>query len=181
MSELSWDKVKTDIALVNKRLYEVLETIDGIQNMLFTVLEYQYGQIIADENHFYLPNTGGKLSSVPFSMVLEKNLEMFIEFKGKSSTHQVYREGDFLSVSSLYNTSNTHHPTDILQISSGARNTFLLCPVADARPHASLEKYFKADIPVPDDLGNHYLTFKSLCDAANCSWRSKLLVFPLKL
>ena len=82
MSELSWDKVKTDIALVNKRLYEVLETIDGIQNMLFTVLEYQYGQIIADENHFYLPNTGGKLSSVPFSMVLEKNLEMFIEFKG---------------------------------------------------------------------------------------------------
>ncbi|TID93900.1 hypothetical protein DIZ66_18550, partial [Legionella pneumophila] len=115
MSELSWDRVKTDIARVNKRLYEILETIDGIQNMLFTVLEYQYGQIIADEDYFYLPNTCGKLSSVPFSMVLEKNLEMFIEFKGKSSTHQVYKEGDFLSVSSLYNASNTHHPPDILQ------------------------------------------------------------------
>ena len=181
MSELSWDKVKTGIAGINKRLYEVLEGIDGIQNMLFTVLEYQYGQIIADEHHFYLPNTGGKLSSVPFSMVLEKNLEMFIEFKGKSSTHQIYKEGDFLSVSSLYNSSNTHHPTDILQISAGARNTFLLCPVADARPHASLGKYFKADIPVPDDLGNHYLTFKKLCDAANCKWRSKLLVFPSEI
>ena len=91
MSELSWDRVKTGIARVNKRLYEILQTIDGIQNMLFTVLEYHYGQIIADEEYFYLPNTGGKLMSVPFSMVLEKNLEMFIEFKGKSSTHQVYK------------------------------------------------------------------------------------------
>lgn len=181
MSELSWDKVKADISGVNKRLYEILETIDGIQNMLFTVLEYQYGQIIADEDYFYLPDSGGQLSSVPFSMVLDKNLEMFIEFKGKSSTHQIYKEGDFLSVSSLYNASNTHHPTDILQISSGARNTFLLCPVADARPHANLGKYFKADIPVPDDLGNHYLTFKRLCEAADCKWRSKLLVFPSEI
>lgn len=73
MSELSWDKVKEDIARINKRLYEILQTIDGIQNMLFTVLEYQYGQIIADEHYFYLPNTGGKLSAVPFSMVLEKS------------------------------------------------------------------------------------------------------------
>lgn len=105
MSELSWDQVKAGIARVNKRLYDVLETIDGIQNMLFSVLDYQYGRIIADEHHFYLPNTGGKLPSVPFSMVLEKKLEMFIEFKGKSSTHQIYSEGDFLNVSSLYNAS----------------------------------------------------------------------------
>lgn len=181
MSELSWDKVKTDIARVNKRLYTVLETIEGIQNMLFTVLEYPYGQIIADEHYFYLPNTGGKLISVPFSMILEKNLEMFIEFKGKASTHQIYKEGDFLSISSLYHSSNNHHPTDILQISSGARNTFLLSPVADARPHKSMEKYFKAEIPVPDILENHYLTFKHLSEAANCEWRSKLLVFPSEI
>ena len=181
MSELSWDKVKRNIAKVNSRLYDVLESIDGIQNMLFTVLDYQYGEIIADEHSFYLPDKCGELSAVPFSMVLEKKLEMFIEFKGKSSTHQIYNEGDFLNVSSLYNVSNTHHPTDILQISSGARNTFLLCPAADARPHASLERYFKVDIPVPDDLGNHYLTFKTLCEAANCNWRSKLLVFPSEI
>ncbi|KTC69818.1 hypothetical protein Lbir_1958 [Legionella birminghamensis] len=181
MSELSWDKVSFDIARVNNRLYNILRTIDGIENMLFTVLEYEYGQIIADEEYFYLPNQNGKLTSVPFSMVLEKRMEMFIEFRGKSSTHQVYKEGDFFSVSSLYNASNTHHPTDILQISSGARNTFLLSPVADARPHASLEKYFKATIPVPHELESHYLTFSALCKAANSPWRSKLLVFPSEI
>lgn len=181
MSELSWDRVKSDIIRVNKRLFDILQGVEGIQNMLFTVLEYQYGQIIADEDYFYLPNEGGKLNSVPFSMVLEKNLEMFIEFKGKSSTHQIYEEGDFLSISSLYNASNTHHPTDILQISSGARNAFLLSPVADARPHSNLERYFKSKITVPYELGNHYLTFKELCAAANCPWRSKLLVFPSEL
>lgn len=181
MSEFSWDKVKADIARVNKRLYDILLTVDGIEHMLFTVLEYKYGQLIADERLFYLPNAGGTLSSFPLSMVLEKKLEMFIDFKGKSSTHQIYKEGDFLSVSSLYNATNTHHPTDILQILSGARNTFMLSPVADARPHANFTKYFKSDIPIPEELDGHYLTFKALCEAANSSWRSKLLVFPSEI
>ena len=70
MSELSWDNVKTDIARANISLFEILQTVEGIQNMFFTVLEYPYGQIIADEDFFYLPNSGGKTASVPFSMVL---------------------------------------------------------------------------------------------------------------
>lgn len=178
MSELSWDRVKADIAKANMPLFEVLQTIDGIQNLFFTVLEYKYGQTIADEDYFYLPNSGGNFPSVPFSMVLDKNLEMFIEFKGKSSAYKIYTEGDFLSVSSLCASSNNHHPSDILQISSGARNAFLLCPIADIKPHSNLEKYFNAVIPKPEDIESHFLTFKSICDAANCSWRSKLLIFP---
>ena len=181
MSELSWDNVKADIARANMPLFEILQTVEGIHNMFFTVLEYPYGQIIADEEFFYLPNSGGKTSSVPFSMILNKNLEMFIEFRGKSSTYKVYKEGDFLSVRSLYSSSNKHHPSDILQISSGARNTFLLCPIADLKPHSCLEKYFKAKIYKPDELESHFLTFRGICEAGNCSWRSKLLVFPSEI
>ncbi len=181
MSELSWDKIKTDIARVNRPLFDILQTIEGIQNMFFTVLEYPYGQIIADEEYFYLPDAGGKMDLVPFSMVLDKNLEMFIEFKGKSSTHKVYREGEFLGVTPLYLFADQHHPSDILQISSGARNAFLLCPIADIKPHSSLEKQFRTKLPKPDDLDSHCLTFKTLCEAANHPWRSKLLVFPNEL
>lgn len=181
MSELSWDNVKDDIARSNMPFFEILKTIDGIQNMFFTVLEYPYGQIIADEEFFYLPNSGGKIPSVPFSMVLNKNLEMFIEFRGKSSTYKVYKEGDFLGVSSLYSSTNNHHPSDILQISSGARNAFLLCPIADVKPHSGLEKYFKMKFHKPDELGSHFLTFRSLCEAAHSSWRSKLLIFPSEI
>lgn len=181
MSELSWDNVKADIAQANMPLFEILQTVEGIQNMFFTVLEYPYGQIIADEDFFYLPNSGGKTSCVPFSMVLNKNLEMFIEFMGKSSTYKVYKEGDFLSIRSLYSSSNKHHPSDILQISSGARNTFLLSPIADVKPHSSLEKYFKRKLCKPDELGSHFLTFRGICEADNCSWRSKLLVFPSEI
>ena len=181
MSELSWDKIKTDIARLNRPLFEILETIEGIQNLFFTVFEYPYGQTIADEQFFYLPNSGGKTEFVPFSMVLDKSLEMFIEFKGKSSTYKVYAPGDFLGVSPLFLPASKHHPFDILQIASGARNAFLLCPIADIKPHAGLEKQFKTRLPKPDDLGAHCLTFKSLCEAAKCSWRSKLLVFPQEL
>lgn len=181
MSELSWDKIKTDIARVNRPLFEILQTIDGIQNMFFTVFEYPYGQIIADEDYFYLPNDGGKTDFVPFSMVLDKNLEMFIEFKGKSSTHKVYKEGDFLGVTPLYSITDKHHPSDILQISSGARNAFLLCPISDIKPHSCLEKQFKTKLPKPNDLDAHCLTFKKLCEAANNCWRSRLLVFPNEL
>ena len=181
MSELSWDKIKTDIARVNRPLFEVLQTIDGIQNMFFTVFEYPYGQIIADENYFYLPNDGGKTDSVPFSMVLNRNLEMFIEFRGKSSTHRVYKEGEFIGVTNLFSPKNTHHPSDILQISSGARNAFLLCPIADIKLHTSLDRHFQTKLVKPDDLGAQFLTFKRLCEAANCQWRSRLLVFPNEL
>lgn len=178
MPELSWNKIKTDIAQVNWALYAILQTIEGIENMFFTILEYPYGQIIADEEFFYLPNCGGKTSHVPFSMILNKHLEMFIEFKGKSSTYKIYKEGDFLSIRSLYSSSNKHHPSDILQISAGARNTFLLCPISDVKPHANLEKYFKTNIYKPKDLGDHFLTFRDICKAANCNWRLRLLVFP---
>ncbi|WP_233586474.1 hypothetical protein [Legionella sp. km772] len=114
-------------------------------------------------------------------MVLEKNLEMFIEFKGKSSTYKVYGEGELLGVSVSSSHLTQHQPADILQISSGARNAFLLCPIADARPHHSIEKYFNRQIPKPEDLGEHYNTFKELCNASGCKWRSKLLVFPMEL
>ncbi|MFW2535216.1 hypothetical protein [Legionella sp. 28fT52] len=181
MSEISWDKVRADIARVNKPLFELLQKVEGIENMYFNIFEYPYGQIIADEQYFYLPEEGGKTPIVPFSMILEKKLEMFIEFKGKSSTYKVYGEGELLGVSSLSSTSSKHHPSDILQISSGARNVFLLCPIADVKPHSTLEKYFKNKLPKPEDLGLHYFTFKEICKAANSEWRAKLLVFPMEL
>lgn len=181
MSELSWDKVQAGIARVNKPLFELLKRVDGIDNMYFHVLEYPYGQIIADEHYFYLPDDGGKTAMVPFSMVLEKNLEMFIEFKGKSSTYKVYGEGELLGVSISSTNLIQHQPSDILQISSGARNVFLLCPIADARPHSNLEKYFKTKLPKPENLDLHYFTFKELCKASRCEWRAKLLIFPMEL
>lgn len=181
MSELSWDNVKADVARVNKPFFELLQQVEGIENMYFNVFEYPYGQIIADEHSFYLPGAGGKAPMVPFSMVLKNSLEMFIEFRGKSSTYKIYNEGELLGVS-VSSTNLTHHqPSDILQISSGARNAFLLCPIADARPHSNLERYLKVPIPKPEDLGQHYLTFKELCQASGCEWRSKLLVFPMEL
>lgn len=181
MSELSWDRVQADIARVNQPLFKLLQQVEHIENMYFNVFEYPYGQIIADEHHFYLPDTGGTTPMVPFSMVLEKNLEMFIEFRGKSSTYKVYNEGELLGVSISSTSLTQHQPAEILQIVSGARNAFLLSPIADAKPHSNLEKYFKTRLLKPDDLGQHYLTFKELCKAAGCKWRSKLLVFPMEL
>lgn len=178
MSELSWDNVKTDIARANLALFEILQTVEGIQNMFFTVFEYPYGQIIADELFFYLPCSGGEMTGVPFSMVLNKHLEMFIEFRGKSSAYKIYKEGDFLGIRALHSSSNIHHPTDILQISSGARNVFLLCPIADVKPHSNLEKYFNTKLHKPDELESHFFTIRDICNADLCQWRSKLLVFP---
>lgn len=181
MSEFTWDKVQADIARVNQPLFELLQQVEGIENMYFNVFEYPYGQIIADEHNFYLPGTGGATPMVPFSMVLEKSLEMFIEFRGKSSTYKIYSEGELLGVSISSTNLIQHQPAEILQISAGARNTFLLSPIADAKPHSNLEKYFKIRIPKPEDLGQHYLTFKELCKASGCKWRAKLLVFPMEL
>lgn len=181
MSEFSWDNIKADIERVNQPLFAILQTIAGIEDMFFSVFEYPYGQIIADENAFYLPNDGGSIASVPFCMVLEKNIEMFIEFRGKSIPHKVYKEGEFLGVSSLLSPPIRHHPSDILQICSGARNTFLLCPISDIKPHTAVERYFKTELSKPDDLSLHVGLFRQLCQAAQCVWRSKLLIFPTQL
>lgn len=181
MSEVSWDSIKMDIARVNPSLFTMLQTVADIHTMTFQVFDYPYGQLIADEHCFYLPNSVDKLSAVPFSLVLSKQLEMYIEFRGKSSTYKIYQEGDFLSIRSLFPASNSHHPSDILQISSGARNAFLLCPIADIKPHSNLEKYFKLHLDKPKNLDDHFFIFRDLCAAGKCSWRSKLLVFPEEL
>lgn len=144
-------------------------------------MSYNYGDVVADENYFYIPGLDLKENSVPLSMVLHNNFEMFIDSMGVSSTYKLYRKGEFLGVSSLYSTTDNHHPYDVLRLSAGVRNTFMLASISEKGPHKRIQKYFSSEIIRPTDLNSHFNTFREIVNGAKCSWRAKLLLFPREI
>lgn len=153
----------------------------GIENLLFKVVSYGYGEIVADESCFYIPGLNERQDSVPLSMVLDNSFEMFIDSLGVSSTYKMYHKGAFLGVSSLYSSTDNHHPYDVLQLSAGARNAFMLAPISEIGPHKRIQRYFSNEIVRPTDLNSHFLTFKDIAALSKCDWRASLMIFPKEL
>lgn len=155
-----------------------MSQVEGVEQFLFKVISYGYGEIVADERYFYVPELNLKESCVPLSMVLDNNFEMYIDSMGVSSTYKIYRKGEFLGISSLYSSIDNHHPYDVLQLSAGVRNSFMLGSISESGPHKRIEKYFSSQVPRPTDLNSHFSTFKEIANLSGSDWRAKLMVFP---
>lgn len=172
-----WSEVRGDIKKSNHQLYELLLTFPEIETTIFEELNYPYGEIVADENWFYTPDKEKK-EYVPFCMVLDKAFEMFIDFDNKTSSYKIYNPGEMLGISRLINKKVNHHPGDILQVSAGARNAFMLFSASEINHHSNIESYFGEVVKRPTDLSSHYITLKEICRLAKPSWEAKLLIFP---
>lgn len=172
-----WSEIAGNISKVNPQLYKVLQKYDGIEDVLFNEYQYNYGDVVADEESFYTPD-GSKKDRVPFCLIYDRSFEMYIDFQGKTSTFKVYKPGELLGVSSFYKQTNNHHPGDILRISAGARNSIMLFPASEIVHHTNIENYFGEPIKRPSDLSSHHSTLKSLANLAKPDWKAKLIVFP---
>lgn len=178
MKLLTWDEVKQSISRVNNKLHDILVNIPDIEIMQFPILPYQYGDIIADEHFFYMPNESGQRNSVPLCLLLRNSIEMFIDSMGVSSTYRILKEGELIGVNSVCQSGPVSQPGDILQISSGARNAFMLPPISEDGPHKRLQKYFSKQISKPVDLNSHFFTFREISNSGKSGWTSELMLLP---
>ncbi len=178
----SWDEIKTIVQKVNPEFSEILDTSPIIKKYPFTVYEYQFGELIADNNYFYAPNDTKiqPITKVPFSMILENKIEQYVGFVDKLFTYQILSPGRLLQLTSFVRNDRLHSPNDMLTFTAGARNILLLPEIAEKNSHDSLCHQFSLKHLPPKNMDSQFEIFRDIIQKSNSTWRFKLLIFPKK-
>lgn len=185
IKKLQWEQAKHLLQAVNPKLSRAVEACPATSKYPFYLVSYEYGEIITSpEIEFQYPkNVFGNLWSktIPFSVVIDKSFEMFIDFMGKTFCYRVYGKGEiFRTFEFIENYLNKFTPADIISVSSGARNTFLLPSISHSIPHKNLCAHFDKNLTKPNSIDDHFFIFRDLASTAKVDWRSQLLCFDKK-
>lgn len=199
-----WQDVRKRAAHVDRHLVELVDALSPGKDFPLYLAYYPYGALIGDTKSPFIPKPGGgsyRLSateapplimeelgyghdSAPLGLVLEKELEFFLDLKeiGMTLPWCIYRPGTFMSFSRVLSRNQKHiyAPNGVLSSSSGARSVFMLPNISCQANHSNLQRDFNLKHPPPRSLYDHWGIFKEIAmsKAMDCSWRSCILFFP---
>jgi len=196
-----WKDIRERVVKIEPKFAKIVDGLNPGKDLPLYVAYYPYGMTIADPNYFYLPSMGKnafKLTdidvpqeiisdlgyatrSLPLGMVLEKNIELFIDMRKISLPWLLYNPGTlFPFAKTLARTSNrVYAPNNVLTMVSGARSTFMLPNIGCASNHTFLKSDYNVQALPPKYLHEHWRVFKEIANSntAKCNWRSCLLFF----
>ena len=184
IQKLEWNDAKKAIFNVNQELALILDKLKYTSKHIFYLLEYDYGKIIDNSKigFQYPTDKYGKIwKTIPFSIVIDKKFEMFVDFNEKTFPFRVYDKGSIFNTAQFITKNRQFSPKDINSISAGARNTFLLPSIGDSIPHNDICNYFNINIKKPDTLDDQFFVFRKLSDIGKSGWKAKLLCFEPSL
>lgn len=198
-----WDDVRERIASIDPHIVRLIDDLSPDQNYPLFLAYYRYGDFTGDTQSILLPTTSGDLyrlidpgapsdvkkhlgygaSSAPLSMVLDKNLEWFVDIKDMpfAVPWSIYKPGDFFPVARIMNKQSNRRYTSngLLSTVSGARSAFMLPSIGCVTNHVNLQRDFNIQDPAAKSLNEHWNIFKKIANSPliNCDWRSCLLLF----
>ena len=128
--------------------------------------------------NFYFPDLK-KSPTMPFCMVYENNFEMYMEFNERTSPWKIYKPGQIFPYTKFLKNNYLYEPSDILKMTAGIRNSFLLMnKFSDKKRHSWLQKKYNLTCSVPNNFDEQFFVLKQISDYINPSWKAKLLSFP---
>ncbi|MFZ2316055.1 MAG: hypothetical protein WAW86_10430 [Gammaproteobacteria bacterium] len=174
----SWNDIKNQVKEVNPLLFSIIENDRNLIPEELSILDYSYGQQVGDESFFYFPdNSPSRI--MPFCMVLQNNFEMYMEFNETISPWKIFKPGQVFPYTKFLKNNSLYEPSDILKITAGIRNSFMLLnQFSDKKNHNILKKHFNLSCNPPKLLQDQFLVFKEICQSAVPEWSAQLLAFP---
>lgn len=205
--------VKTDWAGIRQRIKKVdpifAELVDELApDKTFPVFlaYYPYGSIITNTETVYIPTHDGSSysllepsipsdvikhlgygkKSAPFSMVLEKTMEWFVDLKAEQVSLPrvaMYYPGRIFPISRLLSKNcRVFSPNGVLSCTAGARSVFMLPHISSTINHLNLQRDFKVQSSAPKSLYEHWNIFKEIAnnDIVSCDWRCCVALFSEK-
>ena len=199
----SWEQVRERVAKVAPAFANIVDQISPNRKFPIYLAYRPWGDLEGDTKSLLLPNFKGDsyyLSDPdapkeiqkdlgygkdhsPFGMVLEKNLELFIDLKGKGITipYLFYPPGSFFPYARVLNRQQPriYQPNGILSAVCGARSVFMLPNIGITTKHTNLQSDFNVKSPPAKRLYDHAQIFKEIVQspAVDCSWRSCVMYF----
>lgn len=198
-----WAQVRERVAKVAPKFAEIVDQLNPDRHFPLFLVYLPYGAVKGDTISSYLPDQHGgyyRLSDVtapkdiieqlgygmydsPMGMVLEKQLECFIDLKDKKITIPwlVYSPGDFLPFSTILGcqSDRVYAPNGLLIVTSGIRSTFMLPNIGCNANHVNLQRDFNIKRQAPKSLYEHWHVFRDIAnhESFDNHWRSCLLYF----
>jgi hypothetical protein len=203
LEKLYWRDVRSEFFRLNQSLAKIIDELNPPDDCFFYKANYPYGDSIFQNGEFYLPisstgkhslaseNTSKELKkelsynpgAYPMMLILEHPVELFININNTSVPNLLLLPGDVLGITYVMQ----HTPSDdielmqptksVWQISAGARSTFLLPKICDAKGHKRLEKKLNIVVKTPKEIFDHWQVFRAIYSKAGNGWETSVLFF----
>lgn len=201
-----WADVRKRVAKVEPTFAKIVDELDPDKSFPLYLAYYPYGACDADtQSSFFPDNKGGyyrltdacaprevvehlgySAGNTPLAMVLDKQMESYIDLKGQGITipSLIYTPGKMFPLARILRKRNGHiyAPNGLLWSTAGVRSTFLLPNIGCATNHANLQRDFNVQIPAPKSLYDHWYLFKEIANSSvvDSDWRCCVMYFSQK-
>jgi hypothetical protein len=186
--KVCWADIRSRVAQVEPRFASIVDELSPDKTFPIYLAYRPYGAIVGDTSDLYLPDSKGgsyplsdpsvpkdiikNLSygknSSPLGMVLEKNIEIFVDLKSEEIAipWTVNKPGSFISFARNLsrNSSRIYMPNGVLTATSGIRSAFMLPNIGCITHHSRLQRDFNIQTPPPKSMYNHWNLFTELVD-----------------
>ena len=202
----TWQAVRKRVAIIEPRFAQIVDELDPDHTFPLYLAYYPYGALKGDTESTFLPNKDGSFyrltdpnapkeivkqlgygkDSAPLAMLLDKNLELFIDLKEEklSIPKAIYTPGAIFPFARILSRKSprVYAPNGVLTLTSGVRSTFLLPNIGCATLHGALQRDFNVSAAPPKTLYDQWSVFKDIAQSplADCNWRACLMYFSHK-
>lgn len=202
--KVSWSNIRQKVASVEPAFAKIVDEISPGNNHPLYLAYYPYGAVKGDTVSTLFPNSRGGYFRVsdpdapkdiikdfgysnnfaPFCLLLEKNLELFVDLSAFKITipRIVYSPGDFFPFARILSQDHTpnYAPNNVLTMTSGARSIFMLPSIGCSTHHSNLQRDFNIQSQASKYLYDQWYIFKELLNTkqVQCDWKSCLIYFP---
>ncbi|HAT7073470.1 TPA: hypothetical protein JAN90_12015 [Legionella pneumophila] len=200
----TWQKISEKVNKADAEFAALVNKLSPGSDYPVYLLYLPYGMLKGDTESSYLPSPDGGflklsdeslpieiknelgygMSTSPLGMILENEIEYFIEIDGEVIPYDVAGPGRIFNKSIILNKklSRNYSPNGVLKASAGSRTSFLLPSINSHNNIIKLSNSLKSKIVSPKKISDHWNVFKkiALSETIESNWKVCLLYFSEK-
>jgi hypothetical protein len=206
MTRTHWQHIRERVQQVEPKFARIVDKLDPDESHSLYLAFYPYGSTDADtisslfpagKGHYYrltdaaapkevVKQLGYSKNNTPLGMVLDKELECFIDLRHEGITLPwlVYTPGKIFPFSRVlsHKSQRIYAPNGLLSSTAGARSAFMLPNIGSATNHSNLRRDFNVKSPPPKSLYEHWHVFKEIVqsEVVKTDWRCCIMYFGEK-
>lgn len=197
----TWEEIRAKVMAVEPTFAKIVDSIRPNISMPVYLSYYPFGAIEADTKSTLLPNGDGsyfRLSdknipkdisenlgygkdSSPLGMVLEKQLELYIDLPNEGITIPwlMHTPGKIFPFARILSQKDkrVYAPNGLLSSTAGARSIFMLPNIGCNTHHTNLQRDYRIETTPPKSLYEHWEVFREIASKSDTGWRCCVLYF----
>lgn len=203
IERVTWKEISKVFKKANIELGSIIDELDPDTGYSLYDVHYPFGAEPLKDGYLYIPNGRGELSllnsndidqqtkedlgynlgSNPASLILSRSFEIFMVLDNHTiPLYGLIPEGKLISTWRVLNTTKSHTPAFLWNMTAGTRSIFMLPKISEALAHRKLSNLFQTNSLPPKRLLDQWCLFKEFANhpAFGEKWSARILFFSKK-